>query len=178
MLRYRTWILLAVLAAFRVVAGEAATVPVTSIAVDDIRSGAVALPVSGFVSSGQPDADALQKIAGSGFVAVVDLRTDEEDRGIDEQYEVERLGMQYVSLPVDGDDGVTFENAAELDRILGEFDGPVLLHCGSGNRVGALFALRASLRGASIEEAVDEGLAAGMTRAQSMVEQKLREQWR
>ena len=41
---------------------------------------------------------------------------------------------------------------------------PVLVHCGSGNRVGALFALRAAwLQGVAPAQAVALGRAAGMT---------------
>ena len=134
------------------------------------------MPERGFVSTGQPDGEVLQKIADGGFVAVIDLRTDDEDRGFDEQKEVERLGMQYVSLPVAGNSDFKFEKAAKLDRLLADFDGPVLLHCGSGNRVGALFALRASLRGASDEDALEEGIAAGLTRGKAAVEERLQAQ--
>ena len=112
----------------------------------------------------------------AGFVAVIDLRGEEEDRGIDEVAAVEALGMRYVSLPVHGADDVTFENAEELDRLLGEFDGPVLVHCASGNRVGALVALRASAAGASDDEALAAGKAAGLTRLEPAVAERLAEE--
>ena len=112
----------------------------------------------------------------AGFVAVIDLRGEEEDRGIDEVAAVEALGMRYVSLPVHGADDVTFENAEELDRLLGEFDGPVLVHCASGNRVGALVALRASAAGASDAEALAAGKAAGLTRLEPAVAERLAEE--
>ena len=42
-------------------------------------------PLPGIVTSGQPDQSALQKLADDGFTTVIDLRTPEEDRGIDEK---------------------------------------------------------------------------------------------
>lgn len=138
-----------------------------------IGAGSATLPERGFISTGQPDAAVLQAIAEAGFVAVVDLRTVTEDRGIDEQAEVEGLGMSYINLPVAGSAGITFENAARLDRILAGLDGPVLLHCGSGNRVGALFALREKRRGADAEQALAVGKAAGLTRSEEIVRERL-----
>ena len=154
---------------------EGAGRSVVNMSGDAIRSDAAALPEHGFLSTGQPDAQVLQKIADAGFVAVIDLRTAEEDRGMDEQAEVERLGMQYVSLPIAGSADMNFDNAARLDRLLADIDGPVLLHCGSGNRVGALFALRAGLQGGSDAEALETGRVAGMTRSTAVVEKRLQE---
>jgi len=146
---------------------------IVAIKVADIQADAGVLSGQQHVSTGQPDEKTLAIASEAGFIAVIDLRGEEEDRGIDEVAAVEALGMQYVSLPVKGEDGVTFENAAELDRLLGEFDGPVLLHCASGNRVGALAALRASAAGASADEALAAGKAAGLTRLEPVVVEQL-----
>lgn len=142
---------------------EASEPPVVTISINDIASGEVTLPGSGAVATGQPNAEALRIAAEAGFVAVIDLRGSDEDRGLDEQAEVQTLGMTYLALPVVGAGAVNFENAAELDRLLADLDGPVLLHCGSGNRVGALFALREKLHGATDEDALAKGRAAGLT---------------
>jgi len=148
---------------------------VVAIKVADIQADASVLSGPQHVSTGQPDAETLAIAREAGFVAVIDLRGADEDRGIDEVAAVEALGMRYVSLPVHDADDVTFENAAELDRLLGEFDGPVLLHCASGNRVGALVALRASAAGASDDEALAAGKAAGLTRLEPAVAERLAE---
>jgi uncharacterized protein (TIGR01244 family) len=134
---------------------------------DELSAGNVAPLDVRFVASGQADA---------GFVAVVDLRTGKEDRGLDEQATINRLGMAYASLPIDGASDTTFENAAVLDRILENYEGRVLLHCGSGNRVGALFALREKLHGASSDDALAVGKAAGLTRLESVVKERLAEE--
>ena len=131
-------------------------------------------PVKGITPAGQPDAATLEVFAKNGYAAVIDLRTVDEDRGLNEQAVVEGLGMQYVAMPI-GYEGITFENAAALDKLLAEFDEPVLLHCGSSNRVGALLALQASLEGASDAEALEIGRRAGLSSLESTVRQKLGE---
>jgi len=130
-------------------------------------------PLPGITTAGQPNAVALEAAANAGYKAVIDLRGLREDRGFDERAAVERLGMSYVSLPVEGAAGVTYENAAELDRLLAELPKPVLLHCSSANRAGALLALRAKLNGADDAEALELGVAAGLVGLKPTVEQKL-----
>ncbi len=131
------------------------------------------LPESGIVTGGQPNEATLRKFAEAGYGAVIDMRANDEDRGFDEPKFVESLGMTYVALPIAGADDVSFDKAAELDKILAEFDGPVLVHCASGNRVGALFALRAKNLGASSEDALMIGQAAGVTRLEGLVKERL-----
>jgi protein tyrosine phosphatase (PTP) superfamily phosphohydrolase (DUF442 family) len=78
--------------------------------------------------------------------------------------------MSYISLPVSGAADVTYENAALLDDILGNVRGPVLLHCASSNRVGALLSLRARMQGASQEDALALGTEAGLSSLSDTVE--------
>ena len=130
-------------------------------------------PVDGVTSAGQPDAAALEVFADSGYAAVIDLRGPDENRGFDEAGTAEALGLDYVSLPVVGRDGVSFENAAKLDALLEKYEAPVLVHCGSGNRVGALLALRESLAGADTAAALEAGRSAGLTRLEPIVKERL-----
>lgn len=132
-------------------------------------------PVNGLTSSGQPDAEQLALFAEAGYVAVVDLRGESENRGLDEVTVVESLGLDYVNLPISGADSISWENAAKLEEILSSFDGPVLVHCGSGNRVGALLALGKSENGADDEDAITYGHAAGMTSLEPVVRSRLAE---
>lgn len=166
---------LSILAAFAIAgcASAPADEPVVTLPISEIKADASALPATGYVSTGQPDEDVLRAAAAAGYVAVVDLRTMDEPRGIDERALTEQLGMTYVSLPVGSPRDVTYENAAELDRVLAAMPGPVLLHCASGNRVGALFALRAKAAGASDEEALEKGRQAGLTRFEPVVRERL-----
>ena len=102
------------------------------------------------------------------------MRGPDEDRGMDDfEGAVEATGMQYLAFPVVGAEQVSFETAAKLDEVLQGIDGPVLMHCGSGNRVGAVLALRQSLNGASDEESIQFGEDAGMTRLEPRVREVL-----
>lgn len=130
-------------------------------------------PLTGITTGGQPSAEALAALADGGFTTVVDLRGLDEDRGYDEAATVEGLGMSYVQLPISGADGVSYENASALDKILADIDGPVLVHCASSNRVGALLALRAKMNGADENEALTLGTEAGLKSLQPVVEKVL-----
>jgi len=132
-------------------------------------------PADGITAAGQPSAQNLTELADSGYAAVIDLRTAGEERGIDEQGLVESLGMDYVSLPIAGRGAISFENARKLDEILDKYDEPVLVHCGSSNRVGALFALREKMNGANDDDALIFGRSAGMTSLESTVKTKISE---
>lgn len=131
------------------------------------------LPDAGFLSTGQPNEEMLDLVASAGYAAVVDLRGVNEDRGIDERAEVEARGMQYVSLPTPDLSAATVDQAGRLAEILADIDGPVLLHCFSGNRVGSLFALEARSEGKSVEEAVAFGEEAGLTRWRDEIREKV-----
>ena len=130
-------------------------------------------PLAGITTAGQPSEAQLAAAAAAGYKTVIDLRTPSENRGMNEKAAVEGLGMSYVNLPVDGAGGVSFANATALDELLRKADGPVLLHCASANRAGALLALRAKLEGADNDAALALGVAGGVTGLKSAVEQKL-----
>jgi uncharacterized protein (TIGR01244 family) len=132
-------------------------------------------PLPGITTAGQPSGASLEAAARAGFHTVIDLRGLAEDRGFDERATVEGLGMHYASLPIDGAAAVTYKNAAELDRLLAELPKPVLVHCASANRAGAMLALRAKLNGASNAEAIELGVAAGLVGLKATVEQRLAE---
>lgn len=129
--------------------------------------------LEGITAAGQPSAAALEAAAKSGYKSVIDLRALTEDRGFDEKGTVEGLGMNYVSLPVDGAASVSYANAGELDKLLAELPKPILVHCASGNRVGALLALRAKADGADNAAALELGVANGLGSLKGAVEQKL-----
>ena len=131
-------------------------------------------PLEGITTAAQPSAEQLAAAAQSGFKVVIDLRGVSEDRGMaDEKATVETLGMSYIALPVEGAGGVTYANATALDKLLTGAEGPVLIHCASGNRAGALLALRNKLDGADNETALALGIASGLTSLKPTVEQKL-----
>lgn len=114
-------------------------------------------------TAGQPSAAELQQAAAAGVTTLIDLRQPDEVRGFDETAAAERLGLRYVRIPVAGAAGLTEANAKALRTALAQSQGPVLLHCASGNRAGALLALLQAREGASVDDALTFGRAAGMT---------------
>jgi uncharacterized protein (TIGR01244 family) len=129
-------------------------------------------PLPQVVSGGQPDVDQLVRASRNGFKTVINLRGPGEDgeiRGEDEL--VRAMGMKYVAIPVKGRDDINVENAERLREALSDPEAlPALVHCASGNRIGALFALRAfHLDGRSAAEALEIGKQAGLTRAEPLV---------
>ncbi|WP_369349921.1 sulfur transferase domain-containing protein [Stenotrophomonas sp. JAG2] len=114
-------------------------------------------------TAGQPSAAELQQAAAAGVTTLIDLRQPDEVRGFDETAAAERLGLRYVRIPVAGAAGLTAANAQALRTALAQSQGPVLLHCASGNRAGALLALLQAREGASVDDALTFGRAAGMT---------------
>jgi len=125
------------------------------------------------VSSGQPSPAELEAKAEGGFVTIIDLRTEKEPRGFDEVQVVESLGMRYESLPIANAGDLNEENAERLGNLIDASDGPVLVHCASGNRVGALFAVLRRLEGYSVEESIAYGRNLGMRSLEPAVLQRL-----
>jgi len=154
------------------VAGDKVSSPLKVDLAEVVASGSVS-PVDGITAAGQPDEAALRVFAENGYVAVVDLRTEGEDRKMNEPEAVEELGMAYVSMPISGD-GITFDNARQLKEVLDGYDEPVLLHCASANRVGAMLALIASLEGDDDDTALAKGREGGMTRLEGKVREVLK----
>ena len=95
-------------------------------------------PLEGIATAGQPEEEHLKRLAEAGYRTVVDLRTPEEDRGLDEPEAARQAGMEYVNIPVGNEDveDETFERFRELMK--DPERRPVLVHCSSANRVGAL----------------------------------------
>ncbi|HSK03173.1 MAG TPA: sulfur transferase domain-containing protein, partial [Kofleriaceae bacterium] len=119
----------------------------------------------GVVTGGQPTEEQLQQAKASGVKIVVNLRTKGEKGEIPDQAEkVAALGMKYVHMPIESKEwkGLDEDNARKLAELLAE--GPMLVHCTSGERVGALFALKAFyVDKQSTDEALEVGKAHGLS---------------
>jgi len=158
---------------FAVLVLAAACSPSNQIDLDMLTSAEIAnlsIPEDKVVASGQPTQEQLPLLAQAGIKHVISLRT-EGEIDWDESAVVTAAGMEFHSLPISGRDGVTPANAQTLEQLLASLDGqPVLLHCGSSNRVGALKAITAlQTLGASVEEALAEGRRWGLTGMEPMV---------
>lgn len=126
------------------------------------------------LASGQPTEEQFRTLADNGVKHIVNLRgPDEQDW--DEAALVESLGMQYHSIPVVGAEGINSENAQTLSRLLADISGePVLVHCASSNRVGALIAISAhEEQGMDLEAAIAEGKSWGLNQIEPRVRELL-----
>ncbi|MBA3318218.1 MAG: hypothetical protein H0T50_09055 [Gemmatimonadales bacterium] len=90
-----------------------------------------------------------------------------EPRPLDEPATTQRLGLEYVVVPV----GPGTMTDATMDRIHGILrqagDAPVFVHCGSGSRVGgALLPYLMLDQGLEEEEAVDQAMRVGLRSAE------------
>ncbi len=125
------------------------------------------------VSGGQPTEDTLRAAAEVGYASVLNL-CDPSELAFDERATVERLGMRYLELPIRGAQDLTPEHARSFDAALRDAPRPLIVHCGSGNRVGALFALRAHVcEDATVTESLRLGRNAGLTGLERTVRAKL-----
>lgn len=119
--------------------------------------------------SGQPDAGQLAAARDAGLRTVVSLCPAGEC-GWDERAAAAALGLAYATLPVGAACDLTPAAAHRLHELLESCAKPVLVHCGSGNRVGALFALKAfHVHGHTPEDALAHGRAAGLTGLENAV---------
>lgn len=140
----------------------------------EVKAGDFTQPRPGLHTGGQPTQAQLQDFAQQGVRTIIDLRGEGEDRGYDEAAEARRLGLRYEALPIQGADDLTADNAAKLKKLLDGGGDDVLLHCASGNRVGALLALMAQQQeGATREQALELGKQAGMKSLTPAVEKQL-----
>ncbi len=130
-------------------------------------------PLQGLLTGGQPTTEQLKTLADLGYATIINLRGTDEQGSTDPK-SVEALGMTYVSIPISGAVDINEENAHQLAQAMEASEGSVVLHCASGNRVGALLAMKAyHVDGISAEEALALGRAAGVTRLEPVVRQKL-----
>jgi uncharacterized protein (TIGR01244 family) len=115
---------------------------------------------------GQPDQAVFGRLAERGVTAVINLRTpaemdDRERVPFDEAEVAGELGMEYVHIPLGGDDHPY--NPEAVDRFaeaLERHDGPVLLHCTVGWRASHMWtAYLVRVQGLDLGEAVIRGEA-------------------
>ena len=123
---------------------------------------------------GQPSEVALETLAAQGYKTIVSTRA-EGEIDWDERAKVESLGMTFVRIPMANPvTAITDDQVALLDAVLTGGVGPVVLHCGSGNRVSGLWAAwLAADRGLAPTEALRLATLAGMGSVRPVVEQRL-----
>ncbi len=118
----------------------------------------------GVTIAGQPSDGDWKHLHRMGFRTVVNLRTDAEGAER-ERLLVNSSAMQYFHVPVDGT-GVAPRHADAVAKIVEDaYNGRVLVHCSSGNRAAAVWAIYlARHRGVARDQALAAGESAGMTK--------------
>lgn len=133
-----------------------------------------AAPSDKVLTGGKTSAEAIRSAQAQGVTKIVNLCPHSEDLGFDEPALSAELGLVYENIAVAGGGDLNRENAQRLARAIETATGPVLVHCMSSNRVGALFALKAHwLDGKSLDDALAEGRAHGLKGAEAGVRQLL-----
>lgn len=118
--------------------------------------------VGDFYLASQPSAEDYPLLKEMGVKSIINLRTPGET-DIDGQGLAKANGMAYYPLPWKGPGQLTDEKLDEMRRLLREAKRPILLHCGSSNRVGAgWLAYRVLDEGVAVDTAVAEAKTIGM----------------
>jgi len=122
-----------------------------------------------FIVGGQPTEADLTALAHKGIKTVINLRGKDEFSKFAEKDKVEALGMNYIAVPINGAAGLNKENLMLFSAAI-ENKSKTFVHCASGNRVGAMFALAAYYNDhANVEEAVKIGKKSGLTGLETKV---------
>lgn len=120
-------------------------------------------PSDDLITGGQPRAKDLDRLKEQGCSVVVNMRGAQERTGFDEKAHVESLGMAYHHIPVMGAGDLNATTAKALHNVLKKAKGKTLVHCASGNRVGAVVALYGYKHlGMTADEAIAFGRRAGL----------------
>jgi uncharacterized protein (TIGR01244 family) len=113
-------------------------------------------------TAGQPSDEAWADIREAGFKAVLNLRTEQEG-SLEERAKVEAAGLEYFNIPI-GSDGIHESQVELFSKILGDSTKrPLLIHCASSNRVGAMWFIHEVLgEGKDESSALEEARKAGL----------------
>jgi len=116
-----------------------------------------------FAIAGQITSDELKAAKQAGYQAVLNLRVPGEQGFFDdEQMQAQAAGLRYVNLPVSPNE--ISQVADQVITQLDELPKPVLVHCGSALRAGAMvLAYLGTRQGKSAETVLEEARQAGFT---------------
>lgn len=90
---------------------------------------------------GQPSAAGLQELAALGYHTVISTRP-ESETDWDEAAKADSLGLHFVRIPMSPPVvEITDEQVARFADLMENATRPIVMHCGSGNRVSGLWAV-------------------------------------
>jgi uncharacterized protein (TIGR01244 family) len=147
---------------------------VSGMAVPALELANLHRPGPGVYTAGRLQPEDVARLRAAGVRHVIDLTQDSETPGFDEASTVRAAGMAYDNLPIAGPQDLTRDNVRAFDRLVSGSLQPLLVHCASSNRVGAMAALRAAwIDGKPVDEAIAEGRAWGLTSLEPAVRERL-----
>jgi uncharacterized protein (TIGR01244 family) len=116
--------------------------------------------------AGAVDPAAMSGLRKEGFVSVINLReATEQGADVDgSRAAAQKAGLKYIHLPFNAakPDPTVVENF--LAAVADKSNQPVFIHCGSANRVGAMWMIKRALQdGWPLEKAQAEGQAVGLS---------------
>lgn len=114
-------------------------------------------------TGGQPSDQAFTKLAAQGFRSVLNLRTAAEGSE-KERLLVDRAGLRYINIEFDTNNPQPEAVNKFIAAVKNPDNHPMLIHCGSANRVGALWAIYRVLdAGVDKDKAFAEAEQIGLT---------------
>ena len=117
-----------------------------------------------FYLASQPSPDDLALAKAKGIATIINLRHESEVPQFDEGKVIADLDLTYIRVPWNGAAELTDEIFDEIRYRLKTVDRPALMHCGSGNRVGAVWLpWRVLDCGLSWDDALAEARLVGLT---------------
>lgn len=116
-----------------------------------------------FTTGAQPSQAAYSKLAANGFRSVLNLRTAQEGADTEREH-VEKSGLRYINIPVLTSELKNEQADQFIQAVKDKSNHPMLIHCGSANRVGAFWMIyRVIEQGWTEEKAYEEATRIGLT---------------
>lgn len=113
--------------------------------------------------AGQPTPKDFALLKDLGIQTVVNFRRDTETPDFNEAALLQDLGMTYVHLPWSDAEDLTDQRLGEMRRLFREAERPMLVHCGTANRVAAgWLAYRVLDEGVNLQTALFEAKTIGL----------------
>ena len=115
----------------------------------------------------------LEEAKRLGFKLVIDLRAPNEDGAVEEEQLAKDIGVNYQRIVV----GRGAPDWSEIDKFAALIEDPklypILVHCVSSNRSGAIWAMYRAKAGVPALVAIEEGRAAGLESREKAVRKML-----
>jgi protein tyrosine phosphatase (PTP) superfamily phosphohydrolase (DUF442 family) len=124
-----------------------------------------AFQVENFYFGGQPNQEGFQFFLDQGVKTIYNLRGIGEDDFSEQEAFFKEKGIEYKHIPFLGENGFNPDCLQDLSELKqGASEAKVLIHCASGNRIGAWYIIYlVQVKGLDLDTAFEEGIKAGLT---------------